>query len=159
LRAKVPAPVNLAFNGNIEKLSLIHMNMESDCLSTLKRTLSTVNTSNHIHHLELHVDPPCSGNNAVDWAGWEEVYSLLAGYRFQFLQELYIHIGYNVHDRETVIETSRNMVAAHPSLGTRGARVSPCELKGSLCLLCWDSPWLDVYWHLRESFGHRFPVI
>jgi hypothetical protein len=56
LRGKASVFINLAFNMNIEILSLVCMDMGSDSLSTLRRFLSTIDASNHIHHMELHVE-------------------------------------------------------------------------------------------------------
>jgi hypothetical protein len=145
-RAKVPAIVNLAFNVNIEFLSLGTMNMRCETLSTLTKVLSTIDASNHIHYMALCVEPLYGFPQSVDWPVWEEVYSLLAGPRFQFLRVLRINIRrrHNVSNLEAVIQTiQNNMVAARPSLATRGARVSLYDLVGSLCLCCSDDPWQE----------------
>ncbi|KAF8481426.1 hypothetical protein JB92DRAFT_3132829 [Gautieria morchelliformis] len=77
--------VNMAFNVNIETLSFVNVNMGSDSLSTLRRVLSTIDASNHIRRMELRMDIL----GRVDWAAWEQVYSVLAGPRFHFLRVLY----------------------------------------------------------------------
>ncbi|KAF8511970.1 hypothetical protein JB92DRAFT_2930925 [Gautieria morchelliformis] len=127
-----PALVNLAFNGNIGFLSLVHVNMDGECLSTLSRGLSTVDASKHMHHIELRVEPVWLDHGpSVDWAAWNEVYSVLAGPHFQFLRVLYInvmtHAPANSHD-DTLLQTFKDMAAAHPLLATRGVKVSLCRL-------------------------------
>jgi hypothetical protein len=146
LRAKVSVVVNLEFNVNIEILSLVQMKLPHDTLSTLRNVLSTIDASNHIHHMELRVDPLDSFNMPVGWTAWEEVYSILAGPHFQFLRVLYINIGpcrspwSNVHD---VVEKAKDMAAGHPLLTTRGIRVSYCGLTCYQCIFCLGNPWDD----------------
>ncbi|KAF8507492.1 hypothetical protein JB92DRAFT_695921 [Gautieria morchelliformis] len=139
-------PINLAFNVNIEILSLVHTGMDSNILSTLRRALSTIDVSNHIHHMELRVDPICR-DNLVDWAVWEEVYSIysiLVGPHFQFLQVLFINIGpgcfcwNNLGDN---VEKSKDMAASHALLATRGRRVSfGLPISCFRCIFC-HNPW------------------
>ncbi|KAF8478760.1 hypothetical protein JB92DRAFT_1838430 [Gautieria morchelliformis] len=133
--------VNLAFNVNIEILSLVHLKVRRRCLSPISRILSTVDTSNHIHHMELRVDPLCLTRTAtVDWAAWDEVYSVLAGPHFRFLRVLYINITpgvspWDIYD-ETLLQVCEDKVAAHPLLATRGVRVSFCEIHRDQCIFC-----------------------
>jgi hypothetical protein len=138
LRAKVPVFVNLAFNVNIEFLSLGGMIMRSRTLSTLRRVLSTIDASDHLHHMALRMDP----TEGVDWEAWEEVYSVLAEPRFQFLRVLCINIGPStiLQNSDVVLKATLNMVAAHPSLATRHVRVSYDSLRYE-CIFCRDSPW------------------
>jgi hypothetical protein len=91
--------------------------------------------------MALRVDPVCDFIREVDEAAWEEVFNVLAEPRFQFLRVLWINIwpGTSLHDADPVAETSQNMVAAHPSLATRGTRVS-CDQIGSPCMFCSDNP-------------------
>ncbi|KAF8497005.1 hypothetical protein JB92DRAFT_2988070 [Gautieria morchelliformis] len=137
--------VNLAFNVNIEILSLVQIDMGSDTLSTLRKVLSTVHPSNHIHYMELRVDPFYDYNTQLDWAAWDEVYSVLAGPHFQFLRALYINIevgdvAWNCpHKPAEVVEQSDIMVDDYPLLETRGVRVSSSELFLSPCIFC-DEP-------------------
>ncbi|KAF8511979.1 hypothetical protein JB92DRAFT_3117551 [Gautieria morchelliformis] len=137
-----PVLVNLAFNVNIEVLSLVRMDMGHKCLSTLRRLLSTVDASNHIHHIALCVDPLCFGLARVDREAWDEVYSVLAGPHFQFLRVLDINInitpgGFPGNGRnESLLQESKDMVAAHPLLATRGVRVSLCQLPAFECIFC-----------------------
>ncbi|KAF8509133.1 hypothetical protein JB92DRAFT_2948378 [Gautieria morchelliformis] len=140
LPSKSPVFVNLAFNVNIEILSLAGMNMQSDTLSTLNHVLSTIDASNHIHHIGLTVDPGCGANWQVDWPAWEEVYSVLAGPLFQFLRVLCINVGpgNRLLHPEPVVEMSRDMVAAYPVLATRGVRVSFCEQTSCQCVSCYN---------------------
>jgi hypothetical protein len=144
LRAKVPVFVNLAFNVNIEYLSLGRMNMRNDTLSTLRRVLSAIGASNHLHHMALCMDPPSDNEDMVDWAAWDKVYSVLAEPRFQFLQVLCINIqlGTTIHNTDTVVELSLNMIAAHPSLATRGVKVDTSyDPNIDQCIFCSDNPW------------------
>jgi hypothetical protein len=93
--------------------------------------------------MALCVDPLCGFPQSVDWPVWKEVYSVLAGPRFQFLRVLRIDIrrSYDVPNLEAVIQTIQdNMVAAHPSLATRGARLSIYDVFSPLCLCCSDNP-------------------
>ncbi|KAF8517120.1 hypothetical protein JB92DRAFT_2907394, partial [Gautieria morchelliformis] len=140
-----PVLVNLAFNVNIEILSLVRMDMGHKCLSTLRRLLSTVDASNHIYHIALCVEPLCFGLYAsVDWEAWDEVYSVLAGPHFQFLRVLDINININITPggfpgngrNESLLQESKDMVAAHPLLATRGVRVSLCQLPAFECIFC-----------------------
>ncbi|KAF8523818.1 hypothetical protein JB92DRAFT_2882938 [Gautieria morchelliformis] len=131
----LPVLVNLAFNVNIEFLSLVHVNMVHESLSTLSRILSSVDASNHIHHIDLRVvlrnDRRGRG---VDWAAWDEVYRVLAGPHFQFLRVLHINIRSYPYD--PLFQRSNDMLAAHPLLATRGVRVSPCFLPDHKCIFC-----------------------
>ncbi|KAF8479950.1 hypothetical protein JB92DRAFT_3042054 [Gautieria morchelliformis] len=142
--------VNLAFNVNIEVLSLVDMDMRGDSLSTLRRVLSTIDASNRIHHMELRMDPLGRVGGFVDWAAWEEVYSVLAGPHFQFLRVLYINIepehgapDHHPHlHGDPVVEMSKDMVARHPSLATRGVRVCSEQINSyHCCVFCSDNPW------------------
>jgi hypothetical protein len=135
LLAKVPVFVNLAFNVNIEYLSLARMNMEGETLGTLSRVLSMINAPNHLHHVALRMDPVYGYIRQVDQAAWEEVFRVLAGPHFRCLRVLSINIGPGFHNEQTV-EISQNMVAAYPSLATRGARVSLCNMIGHQCIFC-----------------------
>jgi hypothetical protein len=152
--AKVQVFVNLAFNVNIETLSLVRINVEHD-LSPLTRVLSTIDASNCIHHMELRLDPiytcdrgmDCEGWDEADWDGWEEVYRVLAGPQFQSLKVLYINVGHmdrhlpsvpSLHEEDPLVLTSRLMVDEHPSLAARGASVSYRELLGDQCIFCWE---------------------
>ncbi|KAF8506113.1 hypothetical protein JB92DRAFT_751842 [Gautieria morchelliformis] len=143
-----PVLVNLAFNVNIEFLSLVYVYMGDECLSALSRVLSTVDASNHMHHIELRVRPLwLRYGPSVDWAtwaAWDEVYSVLAGPHFRFLRVLYInaitvYARGNSHD-DTLLQTFKDMAAAHPLLATRGVRVSLYPLSGGLredqCIFC-----------------------
>ncbi|KAF8472895.1 hypothetical protein JB92DRAFT_3134882 [Gautieria morchelliformis] len=114
--------VNLAFNVNIETLRFVRLNMRRNSLATLRRILSTIDASNHIHHMELRMNPLSS----MDWAAWEDVCSLLAGPHFQSLRGLYIHIKCS-RGGDPVVERSKDMVAGHPPLATRGVRVGSWE--------------------------------
>jgi hypothetical protein len=137
--------VNLAFNVNIEFLNLCYRNIQIDILDTIRRVLSTIDASNHIHHMALSVEPFRGHYPLVAWDAWEEVYSVLAGPRFQFLRMLRINRGpgYGGPSPKRVVETSQNMVAAHRSLETRGVRVSYCWKTGYQCIFCADNPWYD----------------
>ncbi|KAF8513359.1 hypothetical protein JB92DRAFT_2923972 [Gautieria morchelliformis] len=141
----LPVLVNLAFNVNIEILSVVQIDMGSDTLSTFRKVLSTVNPSNRIHNMELRVDPFYDYNTQLDWAAWREVYSVLGGPHFQFLRALYINIevgdvAWNCsHKPAEVVDLSDNMVYDHPLLETRGVRVSSSELYVSPCIFC-DEP-------------------
>ncbi|KAF8479951.1 hypothetical protein JB92DRAFT_3042059 [Gautieria morchelliformis] len=131
--------VNLAFNMNIEILSLVDVDMQSGSLSTLRRVLATIDASNHIHHMELRMNI-CG---CMDWAAWEEVYSVLAGPHFQFLRLLYINIrpAFPPLRDDPVVETSKDMVAGHPSLATRGIRVTSERINSYHCIFCSKNPW------------------
>ncbi|KAF8510327.1 hypothetical protein JB92DRAFT_3144427 [Gautieria morchelliformis] len=115
--------LDLAFNMNIEVLH-VRATIARNSLSTLRSVLFTINASNHIHHMKLCMVPI----GPVDWATWEEVYSVLAGPHFQFLRALYITIGLGwdpttCDDSLVFFERSKEMVAGYPSLATRGVRV------------------------------------
>ncbi|KAF8524220.1 hypothetical protein JB92DRAFT_3109629 [Gautieria morchelliformis] len=136
-----PVPINLAFNVNIEILSLVRMDMRSDTLSALRRALSTVDASNHIHQMELRLDPLSNDTERVCWAAWEEVYSVLAGPHFRFLRVLYINIGADADTLWNQVYETKDMAAAHPLLAARGVRVSFGELDGYQCTFCSRDPW------------------
>ncbi|KAF8509401.1 hypothetical protein JB92DRAFT_3144730 [Gautieria morchelliformis] len=130
-----------SFNVNLEMLSLVHLKVRRQCLSTISKVLSTIDTSNHIHHMELRVDSlRLDRPVTVDWAAWDEVYSVLAGPHFQFLRVLYINITPSVSPRniydETLLQASKDMVAAQPLLATRGVKVSFREIHGDQCIFC-----------------------
>jgi hypothetical protein len=138
------------------------MNMQCETLSTLTKVLSTIEASNHIHYMALCVEPLDGFPQSVDWSAWEEVYSVLAGPRFQFLRVLRINIRrrYDVSNLEAVIQTiQNNMVAAHPSLATRGARVSGYDVGDSLSLCCSNNPCQGYNWHLHERPSILFRLL
>jgi hypothetical protein len=154
LRAKVPVVVSLAFNVNVEVLSLVDTYRQRNCLSTLMRILSTIDASNHIHHTELRADPPSSFNEQLIWATWEEVdlaaweemINVLAGPRFQFLRVLHINIGlgsipWKRSGDDTVVKACEHMVVTHPLLATRDARVSWEGVDYDWCAICSNVLW------------------
>jgi hypothetical protein len=93
--------------------------------------------------MELRVNPKCDRVERMDWAPWEAVYNDLEGPRFQFLRVLYINIGRGCGPCfSQIVETSKDMVARHPLLATRGVRVALSELFDSnQCVFCLDNPW------------------
>jgi hypothetical protein len=105
--------------------------------------------------MELRADLPFSFNDQliwapweeVDWAPWEEMCSILAGPRFHFLRVLHINIGLGSVIWESsgdgrVVKACEHMVATHPLLATRGARVSFCEdVDYDWCTFCSNDPW------------------
>jgi hypothetical protein len=105
--------------------------------------MSTIDVSNHIHHMELRVDTFSSLNKRVEWTAWEEVYSILAGPHFQCLRVLYINVISSWSNVRDVVETAKDMVAGHPLLATRGVRVCYCRLTRYECIFCSDNPWDD----------------
>jgi hypothetical protein len=146
--------VNLAFNVNIETLTLTRINMGHD-LSTLRRVLSTIDASNHIHRMELRMDATDTLDGGVNWDSWDEVYKVLAGHQFQSLKALYIHIGPQgrylwFHKRyvwrrlgeddpvkdDPVVLRSKDMVDENPLLAARGASVSYSKLDDDVCMFC-----------------------
>ncbi|KAF8498419.1 hypothetical protein JB92DRAFT_972552 [Gautieria morchelliformis] len=139
LRYPSSVPIDLAFNVNIETLSLVNRDMLRGSLYTLGKVLSTISASNHIHHMELSMDFFHGSTLQVDLAALEDVYSVLGGPLLQFLRVLRINIvTFTGFDCETAVGVSREMVAAHPLLATRGVRVSHCDLMYSQCLFCSD---------------------
>jgi hypothetical protein len=122
------------------------MDMQSGCLSALTRTLSTIDASNHMHHMELRANPPFNGFVPEDWAAWEEVHSVLAGPRFQFLRVLYINMEpasniWGITWDRSKIKVCEDMAAT--LLATRGARVSFSENPSLTleCMFCLDDLW------------------
>jgi hypothetical protein len=152
LRAKVPVVVSLAFNPKVEILILVNTYRQRNCLSNLMRILSTIDASNHIHHMEFRADPPSSSSNEqliweeLDLAAWEEMISVLAGPRFQFLRVLHINIGPgsirwkgSVDDK--VVKACEDMVVTHPVLATRGVRMSWEDVDYDWCTICSNHLW------------------
>jgi hypothetical protein len=154
LRAKDQVVVSLAFNVNVEVLSLVDTDRRKDCLSNLMRILSTIDASNHIHHMELRADLPFSLNNQLIWRTWEEVdsaawekmCSVLAEPRFQLLRVLNIHIEpssipRNGSGADRVVKACEHMVVTHPVLATRGAKVSWEGVGHHWCTICLNHFW------------------
>ncbi|KAF8493601.1 hypothetical protein JB92DRAFT_2998302 [Gautieria morchelliformis] len=135
--------VNLAFNVNIETLSLVRMNMRRGSLSTLRRVLSTIDASNHIHRMELRINDLFSSRDT--WVDWEEVYSVLTGPHFQFLRVLYINIrpgcDPNLRRGDPVVGTSKGMVAGHPLLAIRWNKATLKQVYSNHCIFCPNNPW------------------
>jgi hypothetical protein len=118
------------------------------------RIVSTIDASNHIHHMELRADHPSSFGEQLGWgtweemdlAAWEEMCSVLAGPRFQFLRVLHINIGpgstpWMGSGDGTVAKACEHMVVTHPVLATRGARVSWEGVDHDWCTICSNHLW------------------
>jgi hypothetical protein len=104
--------------------------------------------------MELRTDPPPSFNEQLSWrtweevdsAAWEEMCSILAGPRFQFLRVLHINIGLGALPRKDsvhykLVKACEDMVVTHPVLATRGARVSWKRVYYDLCTICSNVLW------------------
>jgi hypothetical protein len=113
-----------------------------------------MDASNHIHHMELHADLPSSFKEQliratweeVDLAAWEEMCSVLAGPRFQFLRVLHINIGpgsipWNGSGDDRVVKACEHTVVTHPVLETRGARMSWEDVDYDWCTICSNHLW------------------
>jgi hypothetical protein len=104
--------------------------------------------------MELRADLPVSFKNHLIWRTWEEVglpawegmYSVLAEPRFQFLRVLNIYIGpgpipSNGSGNGRMVKACEHMVATHPLLAKRGARVSWKGFDYNWCTICSNHLW------------------
>jgi hypothetical protein len=129
--------VNLEFNTALKILYLTSYEMSEELatwteLTWLLPILSSINTSNRLEHIKVHLDFGVDNFEQVDCLSWQQIDRILAGAHFKFLQKLEFHLwflsdidtGYDGLDSKQVGDlVCMSIVAAFPLLAERGVSV------------------------------------